>query len=113
MTGAGDLRTIVRFDRLTETADGYGGRSNHWSTVATTNCQFRAKSGRETLETGRIEATATATLRCRGPSVVGIDESCRATLNGVQWNIRSVIPFGQRGEWVDMVVERAGAGVAT
>lgn len=113
MTAAGDLRTRVSFESSSETPDGYGGQSRHWTEIARTNCQFRAKSGKESLETGRIEATATATLRCRTPSVRAVDESCRAIIDCIPWNVRSVIPFGQRGEWTDMVIERAGAGVAT
>lgn len=113
MTGAGDLRTIAQFQQLTETPDGYGGKTEAWTTQITTHVQYRARSGRESLETGRIEASAMATLRCRAPSVVTVDESWRVMIDGTVWNIRSVVQFGQRGQWADMTIERAGAGVAT
>lgn len=112
MTGAGDLRTIAVFERLTEAPDGYGGHEVTWTPHITTHVQYRAQSGRESLETGRIEASVMATIRCRAPSVATVDESWRVRINGTLWNIRSVIQFGQRGEWADMTIERGGAGVA-
>lgn len=113
MTGAGDLRTIAVFERQTETADGYGGHQAAWTPHITTRVQYRARSGRESLETGRVEASVMATIRCRAPSVSSVDESWRVRINGALWNIRAVIPFGQRGRWIDMTIERGGAGVAT
>lgn len=112
MTGAGDLRTIAVFERLVETPDGYGGHERSWVPHITTHVQYRAESGREAVETGRIEATARATLRCRASAVSAVDESWRVLISGTLWNIRSVIPFGQRRQWTDMVIERGGKGVA-
>lgn len=112
MTGAGDLRTRVTFQQLTETPDGYGGRTKAWSDGCTVHCQYIVTSGREQLKSGRLEASVTATLRCRALAVAGVDEGWRAVIDGTNWNIRSVMAFGQRGEWKDMIIERAGAGVA-
>lgn len=98
--------------RPVEISDGYGGATVSWQSTTTVHAQYRAKSGREQVEAGRLEATAMATLRCRAPAVVGVDESWRVLIGQVPWNIRSVIPFGQTGEWVDMTIERGGAGVA-
>jgi SPP1 family predicted phage head-tail adaptor len=110
---AGELRTIVYFQQQTETADGYGGKTVAWSTGAPVHCRFIATSGREQLKNGRLESSVTATLRVRTGSVVGVDESWRATIGGVSWNIRAVIPFGQRDEFKDLIIERGGsAGVA-
>jgi hypothetical protein len=34
------------------------------------------------------------------------------TIDSVVWNIRSVMRFGQRKEWLDIMIERATSGVA-
>ncbi len=36
----------------------------------------------------------------------------RRPIDGVTWNIRAVMAFGQRGEWTDFVLERAGKDAA-
>lgn len=112
MTGAGDLRTIVTFQQRTESSDGYGGKAVVWGGDTTVHCHYRAESGRERILSGRIEATASAVLRARAKAVTGVDESWRAVIDGVAWNIRAKIDFGNRGEWVDFTIERAAAGVA-
>jgi SPP1 family predicted phage head-tail adaptor len=112
MTGAGDLRTIVTFQSRTEGSDGYGGQVTTWGGDRKVHCQFVSGSGREQVKEGRIEASVGASLRARARAVAGIDESWRATINGVTWNIRAVMAFGQRGEWTDFVLERAGKDAA-
>lgn len=114
MTAAGDLRTRVTFQQLTETPDGYGGVTRAWSAGTVVHCQYRAVSGREQVEAGRIEASATATLRARAASInaLDVDESWRCEIGGEPWNVKSVVAFGQRGEWADLVIERAGKDAA-
>lgn len=109
---AGRLRTLVTFQTQTETSDGYGGSTVAWGSDTTVPCEFRATSGREAVETGRIEATVTAVLSARAKAVSSVDESWRAVIDGVPWNIRQMIPFGQRNARVDIVIERGGSGVA-
>jgi hypothetical protein len=112
MTGAGDLRTLVTFQSRSELPDGYGGSSLVWGNDTIRHCQFVSGSGREQVKEGRIEASVGASLRARAASVAGIDESWRAVINGVTWNIRAAMTFGQRGEWTDFVLERAGKDAA-
>lgn len=114
MTVAGDLRTRVTFQQLTETDDGYGGVTRAWSSGTVVHCHYRAQSGREQVEAGRIEAAASAVLRARAKSItaLAVDESWRCLIDSVTWNIRSVVPFGQRGEWMDIVIDRAGKDAA-
>lgn len=112
MTAAGDLRTIVVFQRKTETPDGYGGHSASWEAVVTTRGHYKVESARESLQTGRLESTARAMLRCRARSVEDVDASWRVMIDDVPWNIRGHMPFGQRGEWVDFIIDRGGDGVA-
>ena len=112
MTSAGDLRTLATFQSRTEVPDGYGGRVVSWGGDRQVHCQFVSGSGREMVKEGRIEASVGASLRARAGSVAGIDESWRVTVHGVTWNIRAVMAFGQRGEWTDFVLERAGKDAA-
>jgi head-tail adaptor len=112
MTAAGDLRTVVTFQNRTELPDGYGGQSTVWGNDRIVHCQFVSGSGREMVKEGRIEASVGASLRARAKAVAGIDESWRATVDGVTWNIRAAMAFGQRGEWTDFVLERAGKDAA-
>jgi SPP1 family predicted phage head-tail adaptor len=112
MTGAGDLRTRVTFQSRTEVPDGYGGQVLSWGNDRVVHCQFVSGSGREMVKEGRIEAAVNASLRARAKAVAGIDESWRATINDVTWNIRAAMAFGQRGEWTDFVLERAGKDAA-
>lgn len=110
---AGRLRTIVTFQQATQTPDGRGGFSVSWGGDVVVHAQLTTQSGREQVMSGRMEATSTASLRCRAAAVAGVDESWRANFRGTIWNIRSVTAFSDRGEWVDMLVERAGGkGVA-
>ena len=112
MSRAGALRTLVTFQQPSEAADGYGGSTVSWSAGSTVPCEYRAQSGREQLKAGRIEAPITATLRARARAVAGVDASWRAVIDGENWNIRQVIPFGQRDRWADIVIEKADTGVA-
>lgn len=112
MTSAGDLRTLATFQSRTEMPDGYGGQVLSWGNDRQVHCQFVSGSGREMVKEGRIEASVGASLRARAGSVTGIDESWRVIVHGVTWNIRAAMAFGQRGEWTDFVLERAGKDAA-
>lgn len=109
---AGSLRTLVKFQQPTEASDGYGGQTLTWGSDITVPCAFRAESGRESLETGRLESSVMAVLSVRAAAVPNVTAGWRAVIDNVNWNIRSVSPFGQRGSRVDIVIERGGDGVA-
>lgn len=106
---AGKLRTRVTFQELTETDDGYGGKSEAWTNDKTVSCEFVSQSGKEALESGRLEATNLATLKVRAKSVSGVTPSWRAVIAGEEWNIRQVMPFGQRDRRTDIIIERGVA----
>jgi head-tail adaptor len=112
MTKAGDLRTIASFQAREEITDAYGMSTVMWGTPVKIQCQFVSGSGRELLRNGRLEPSVTAMLRVRQPALPSVDESWRVTIDSVVWNIRSVMRFGQRKEWLDIMIERATSGVA-
>jgi len=58
MPHPGELDQRVTVSRLTSTDDGMGGRAITWSTVATLWARVIAATGKETLNSDRIEATA-------------------------------------------------------
>jgi SPP1 family predicted phage head-tail adaptor len=111
---AGKLRTLATFQSQAETADNYGGKTIAWTAVYTNvPCEFRATVGSEVVESGRIEERLTAVLTARAKAVVGVAADYRVVIDSIPWNIRQVIPIGQRSQMVDFVIERAGDGVAT
>lgn len=58
---AGDLRHLVRFQRLVETLDSYGQKTLGWVDVLQTWAQVRPLSTREVLTSGTAETTAAIT----------------------------------------------------
>jgi SPP1 family predicted phage head-tail adaptor len=112
MTRAGDLRTVASFQSRTESTDSYGMSTVTWGTAVKVQCQFVSGSGRELLRNGRLEPSIVATLRVRQAALPSVNESWRVTIDSVVWNIRSVMRFGQRKEWLDIMIERATSGVA-
>lgn len=69
-------------------------------------CEYIAQSGRETVEAGRLESPVLATLKARTKSVPFLDGGWSALIDGVRWNVKSVVPFGQRNQRTDIVIER-------
>ncbi len=107
---AGRLRTLVDFSEPSEADDGYGGKTVTWPvTILKVPCQFRSTSAREEVDAGQLAEQLTAVLRLRARAVPGIKASWKATIDGVDWNIRQVIPFGQRGHELEVIIEKGGA----
>jgi len=102
---AGKLRTKVTFYQQTETPDEAGGYAHGWGNPQIVPCEFISQSGREALEAGRMESTVRAKLVARAKAVTFLDPSWKATIDGVDWNVISVIPFGQRDRRVDILIE--------
>ena len=106
---AGKLRTKVTFEQETQVSDGGGGYQVGWGNPRVVFCHYMAQSGREQLEGGRLESGVKATLQARTKSVSFLDAGWTALIDGVRWNVRAVIPFGQRDRRTDIVIERGVA----
>lgn len=108
---AGKLRTKCLFQQEVKTPDGGGGYDLAWGDDRVVFCEFHAESGRENLKSGRVESSIRAMLSARAKSVPFLTAGWRVTINGVVWNVRSVAPFGQRGDRTDIVIESGGVAV--
>lgn len=108
---AGQMRDRVTFQEAQEVSDGGGGYDVTWSPVATVWGSFIPERGSERVQAGRIENPVSGVLRIRYSSdVSGIDETYRALIDGVVYNIRSVTQPDRRQRAIEMIIER---GVAT
>lgn len=103
---AGKLRTKVTFQEEQQTSDSGGGYALAWGNDQTVMCEFISQSGREQVEAGRLESTVVATLRARAKAVSFLTAGWRAVIDNEPWNVKSVVPFGQRDRRVDIVIEK-------
>ena len=106
-----NLREQVVFERLTEGDDGFGNTVTGWQAHLTVWADVRETLGKERVDAGRVEDSNTATVRIRNfPASRGLTPADRVVMRGVPWNIRSIVPMGNRGQYLDALCER---GVAT
>jgi head-tail adaptor len=90
MTGAGEFRYRIRFDKQVETPDPAGGSTYAWSTLENGSFErwaaIKFRTGSETVIAQRLEGQRPVTLSVRRDSeTVIIDASWRAvvTRNGI------------------------------
>jgi SPP1 family predicted phage head-tail adaptor len=109
-----NLRERVTFQRLTGGDDGYGNVVAGWADLSggvSIPADMRETPGKERVDAGRLEASATATIRIRSSAFArGLTETDRVLARGVAWNIRGIAPMGNNGMFLDILCER---GVAT
>lgn len=112
---AGGMVNRVRFERRAVASDGYGNVQGAWQTLATLWAGFKASSGREALEAGRLESTMTGVLYVRRfADTLGIAAGDRGVFvigpyTGRTFNIRSIVPSHDMAT-IEMTIEE---GVAT
>ena len=106
----GDLTQRITLHRYAETADGIGGTTRAWAdfaTDATVWANVKARSGREGLDEGRINATFVVLFTIYNRT--DVSELDRIIWNGENYNIRGVRREGARN--LDLIIE-AERGVA-
>ncbi|MBY6138530.1 phage head closure protein [Leisingera daeponensis] len=112
---AGKYRDLVEFQRKGGDGgrDQYGNLSGDWEDLFEARGWLRQTPGKEQVAAGRLEATATATLRVRsslsGPAW-GVKGGDRVRVRGWPWDIKAapIDPDG-RGETVEFLLERGEA----
>jgi len=102
----GALDQRITLQRYTTTADGGGGVTRTWSDLATVWAGVMAKSGRESLEEGRINATFAVVFTIRNRDV---RETDRIIWQGENYNIRGVLREGGRAMYLRIEAERGAA----
>jgi SPP1 family predicted phage head-tail adaptor len=110
MARAGKLRKLVTFQIETRVSDGGGGYSETWAGDITTYGGLTIERGAERLEAGRLEAALGGVLEVRASSeTLVITEAYSVLIDGVRYQIRSIANPDQRGERLEMVVEKGVA----
>lgn len=110
MKGAGALSERVTFQRATRGDDGYGNVVVGWADHLTVWADVRETTGKERVDAGRIEASATATVRVRASGATrALTAADRMAARGETWNIRSIVPVGSDRSMLDLLVERGVA----
>jgi head-tail adaptor len=111
MTAAGRYAHRVRIDRRSVSGgDGYGNVLAAWAPLVTRWAAFRAQSGREQVEAGRLESTMVGTLTFRRDAMLaGVSAADRVVFisgpyAGRSAQIRSIVPTGD-GADIDMTIE--------
>jgi len=108
---AGVLREKAAFKRLDTTTDAYGNTTDGtFATFLTVRCRIREARGRERVDAGALHAPMTAVLTVRSSiSSRTVTEADLVTINGVDWNIRSITNPDMHNRWLEMAIERAVA----
>lgn len=107
---AGRLNERVTFQRAVVGDDGYGNAITSWTDHLTVWADVRETLGKERVDAGRIEASATATVRIRSSAASrGLTAADRMVARGATWNIRSVVPVGNDRAMLDLLCERGVA----
>lgn len=105
-----DLDQRVTLQRYAETPDGGGGLTRQWANLAQTPtvwAHVKAKSGREGLTEGRINATFVVVFTIRQRS--DLFETDRIIWNGETYNIRGILRQGSRVQYLQIEAERGVA----
>lgn len=119
MTGSGDLRHRVRFERRAAVSDGYGNTQGGFVELCTVWARVAPKSSRsEAVQAGRLAGEALYSIQVRSSAATrAITTSDRAVMvsdgpvpAGQIFNIRFAGDLTGRGELVTFDAER---GVAT
>lgn len=109
MLGAGQFRKRVYFSQAKRAADGGGGATLTWVPALTVWGALRPERGREALAAGRLESASMAVLTIRsGTEARAIEPSWRATIDGIDYQLRSITEDPKR-RFIEMVVEKGVA----
>jgi len=102
-----ELRERVSIYSDAGVADGYRGRSVAWTLLATVWAKVKPISGRE-IEIGpgqQAEVSTLIVIRYRSD----VTAAKKATVRGVDYNIRSCVDPDLRRTWLEMLCDRGAA----
>jgi SPP1 family predicted phage head-tail adaptor len=106
---AGSLNKRATFQHFTSVSDGAGGVTEMWSDFVTVWAQFSPERAREKIQQGRIADNQAGALRVRSSTQTRqIDATYRVSLDGVTYNVRSVINPDQRNDMIELAIETDG-----
>jgi SPP1 family predicted phage head-tail adaptor len=103
MIRAGDLREQVTFLRKAVARDGYGAETVTWAEVATVRAAVWPITGKEAFSSGQRHADATHRVRMRVRA--DINPTMRMRNRGNVFDVRAVLPMGDRKDALELLVE--------
>jgi len=103
----GKLNRRVLFESENRSADGAGGFTRTWSTIATVWGALTHKTGKEAVVAMQQTNTALFNLKIR--HCTDIDASVRATIAGEVYNVRNGFNKDQRQIYLDLTVAKGVA----
>ena len=101
---AGAMDQRITLERRVKTADGAGGSTEAWASLAsdaTPWANVKAKAGREAMTEGRVAASFTVLFTIYNRD--DVDETCRVIWQGVAYNIRGI--RRETGRAIRLVIE--------
>jgi SPP1 family predicted phage head-tail adaptor len=104
---AGAKNQPIAIQRKTREPDMAGGFTETWTTIANAWAHVKPRSGRETMEEGRTNATFVVVFTIYRTTIRDTD---RIMWQGVPYNIRGILDAGETS--LDMMIE-AERGVAS
>ena len=108
---AGNLRHMASFQANVSASDGMGGVITSWVTQFTQRARIKPVRGNERVEAGALTARAIFTVIVRASAQARtVSEGWRVVIDGVDYNIRSIINPDERNKSLEMLIE---SGVAT
>lgn len=102
MASAGDLRERITIQTAAAVTNAGGGRTNPWSTLATTWARVQPVKGGENEDAGRLAGLQTYLVTIRDRT---ISLSNRIVWRGKTLNIRSITNRDERQHWLTMECE--------
>jgi SPP1 family predicted phage head-tail adaptor len=103
----GKLDQRVTIQTATLAADGGGGSTKTWAALATVWARVVPKTGRESMEADRVNATSSFLFVIRNRS--DVNETCRFVWAGETYNVRNVRRTGTRTMYLEIDAERGTA----
>lgn len=100
---SGQLRHQVDIQSMTRNADGMGGWSEEWTTLASVRAAIWPKRMMERVEGDKRTSTITHQIRVR--YLDGVDETCRVMFGDRIFEVVSVVNPEERGRHLDLMCE--------
>lgn len=105
---AGKLRHRIDIQRESRTADGAGGASLAWLTIALNiPAMIKPLSGNETMAAQRLEANISHRIYIR--YAAGFRSSDRIVFDGRMFQIRAILNLEERNRWLEIQAEEGVA----
>lgn len=105
----GNLRKRISVQSEQQTADGAGGYTLTWTTLATLWADIVPATGRELYTAGHLEGRVTHKITTRWRADLAVTSDMRIAYNTRVFNIHAVMNDGENNQWMILLVEEGAA----